>query len=221
MVYKAGIDMVDTFHFIFGCFHAYVVEKNLSNGATAPVCKVGVSVPTRPVAVVSEVWLQPLGGLQVEAALRAGRARRPARSGTPAASLAAADFCGVAAAHPQTEAATSPLGKPQTLGAPAQGTSRPAGAGGAHHRQVAGADESRRPAPPDSAWAALGAPGADDTASEQPGLDGGFQRLVSDPGRAASRSADGAGFVQPVPAGDPAAARPELGAGAPGLWAAF
>src|SRR5437764_13161805 len=96
MVYKAGIDMVDTFHFILGRFQAYVVEKILSSGATAEVCKVGVSVPTRPVAVVSEVWLQPLGGLQVEAALRANRARGPARSGTAAAPLAAADSPGVA-----------------------------------------------------------------------------------------------------------------------------
>src|SRR5262245_56059561 len=69
------IDMGNSFEFISPVLRGHV-KGTLGNGATADVCEVGFEGPTKHVAVVSEVQIQPQERLQVVETFRARRMPR-------------------------------------------------------------------------------------------------------------------------------------------------
>jgi hypothetical protein len=54
-----SIDMGSSFRFIFRRFHVHVVERNVLFGAATAVCEVGIERPTKHVAIVSVVRVEP------------------------------------------------------------------------------------------------------------------------------------------------------------------
>jgi hypothetical protein len=196
------------------------MERPYSGGATAAVCKVGFEGPTKHVAVVWPVWNQPQVRLQMEASLRARRSARTVGSEAVSPTLAAANEREVDEANSAVATAPSELGKSQAASSTGQRIQRAASPGSAYDQQVAQKDEAQWPGPKAySARTAEAAWKADDGWSKQPGMDGGFQRMVSNPRRASSRSADGAGFAQSLSAEYPVVGRSKVGAGAAHLSA--
>ncbi len=215
---KVRQDMGNSFHFTFGPFVGRDLESSYSSGATAAVRKVGFEGPTKHVAVVSVVWDQPQVWLQMEAALRARRATRIVESDTPPPPLATANQPQVAEADSADAPAPPELGKPETAGALGAGIPRATNSDGAHDRALAQADETQPARVAAHSPRSCGEAGKPDCGeARQSGVDGGFQGLVSYPGRAAHRTADGAGPAQPLSAGYLLLARPEVGAGTTGL----
>ena len=215
-----GIDMGNTFHFISRPFHGHVVERTLFCGATVGVCEVGVEGPTKHVAVVSVVWMSRKSGYKWKARFEREGPLRSARSGLSAASFAAANYAGVAEADSAVAPTTSELGQPEAGRSVAEGTSASSGSLCADDRQVAEADETESSsASTFAARATTEARRIDHLSAEQPGVDGGFQRLVSDSEWPAGGTADGAGFVQSLSAGGPIAQGSGLEASPPGLYA--
>jgi hypothetical protein len=178
-----GIDMGNTFHFISRPFYVHVVERTVFCGATVGVCEVGVEGPTKHVAVVPVVWFESQKWLQMEGPVRAGRPLRSARSALSTAWFAATNYAGVAEADSAAAPTTLELGQLEAWSSVAQGTSTSSHPLCADDWQVAEADETQ------SSRAPTFAPGAtteaqriDDLSSQQPRVDSGFQRLVSDSG---------------------------------------
>ncbi len=129
-----------------------------------------------------------------------GRPSRFARSGLSAAPLAASNISGVVKADSRVAAAAPELGKEQagsSTGQRISGSSRPLCS---DDGQVVEADETElSSAPPFCSRTAIEARRLDRCSTEQPGVDRGFQGLVSNWGGPARGTADGAGFVQSLP----------------------
>ena len=196
------------------------MERPYSGGATAAVCKVGFEGPTKHVAVVSVVWNQSQVRLQMEASLRARRSARTVGSEAVSPTLAAANEREVDEANSAVATAPSELGKSQAASSTGQRIQRAASPGSAYDQQVAQKDEAQWPGPKAySARTAEAAWKAHDGWSKQPGMDSGLQRMVSNPRRASSRSADSAGFAQSLSAEYPVVGRSTVGAGAAHLSA--
>src|SRR5580765_1601878 len=217
---KVGIDMGNSFHFISRPFEGHVMEGPYSSGATAAVREVGLEGPTKHVAVVSVVSNQPQVRLQMEASFRTGRSARSAGPATSSEELAWANEPRMVEADAADEAAASQLGKSQTASSIAPGIPRASGSGRAHDWPVAQKDETQPPcSSTDSPRTASETWEVDGGWPEQPGLDGGFQRVVSNPRWAAGGTVDGAGSVQPLSAEYPIVGRSTVGAGATNLYA--
>jgi hypothetical protein len=156
----------------------------------------------------------------MEGPVRAGGPLRSARSALSTALLAAANYAGVAEADSAAAPTTLELGEPEAWSSVAQGTSTPSYSLCTDDRQVAEADETQSSrAPTFASGATTEAQRIDDFSSQQPRVDGGFQRLVSDSGWPAGGTVDGAGYVQSLCAGRPFAEGSELEASPPGLYA--
>ena len=220
---RMGIDMGNSFHFICRPFRGRDMECSYSGGATAAVCEVGIEGPTKHVAVVSVVWHQPQVRLQMEASLRARRSARTVGSEAAAATLAAANKPEVDKANSTIATAPSDLGSSQAASSTGQRIQRAACPGSSYDQQMAQKDEAQwQGTTADSPWTAEEPWKVDGGSSEQPGMDGGFQGMVSNARRASSRSVDGAGFAQSISAEYPVVARSTVGAGATDLsWAVW
>src|SRR5881394_3819592 len=210
-----GIDMGYSFRFSSRPFQGHVMEDSLPGGATTAVREVGFEGPTKHVAVVSVVQVQPKERLQMEAALRAGRAARSLRSEESSASLAATNQWAMGDPNSAFAATASQLGKSQIVGSIGQGLPRSRSSGHAHDWQVAENNETQSPGssafssrPAEEPWS------LDPGGSKQPRMDGGFQRMVSHSRRSSDGAVDGAGFVQPLSAEHPVVARSKVGASA-------
>ena len=213
-----GIDMGNSFPFTSAPFRGHVVERVVCVWAAVEVCKVGVEGPTRHDAIVPGVWIQSQERLQMEGSIRVGGASRSARAESSSAWFAAANFARVVEADSPVAPTISELGQPEACRPIAQRISTSKGALGANDWQVAQAAEIESPRPPQIlARTETAPPGPDRGGSEQPGLDGGLQRLVSDSGRATSGTIDSAGFVQSIFAERPLAEKSELEASEAGL----
>jgi len=212
---RMRIDMGNSFDFISRPFRGRDVEHPYSGGATAAVCEVGVEGPTKHVAVVSVVWNQPQVRLQMETSLRARRSARTLGSEAASATLATANEREVDEANSAIATAPSQLGKSQVASSTGQRIQRAACPGSTNDQQMAQKDEAQRPGTAAySPWTAQEPWKVDGGGSEQPGMDGRLQRMVSNARRASSRSVDGAGFAQSISAEYPAVARSAVGAGA-------
>ena len=194
------------------------MEDPYSSGATAAVREVGLEGPTKLVAVVSVVWNQSQVWLQMEAALRTGRSAGAVGSVPSSWPLASANEREMVEANSANASAASKLGQSQTASSTGPGKQRPRRSGGAHDWGMAQKDETQWPRSsrfspwaPDESWE------VDCGWSKQPGMDGGFQRMVSNARRASGRTVDGARLAQPLSAEYPSVARSSVGAGAANL----
>jgi hypothetical protein len=220
---KAGIDMGNSFQFISRRFHEHVLESNVSCGAAAAVCEVGLEGPTKPVAIVSDFWIEPQEWLQMERTIRTRGPARAVRSLSPSASLAGANFGKMAGPDTKLAPTASKLGKPKAGRSFAARIQAWSDSQRARDWEVAQANETE-PAWP-SPYSA-GSPGKQERTdlahAKQSSLDRGFQRVVSDPGWATSGTLDGTGFVQSLLAGYPIVGGSKLEAGPPdfcgSLW---
>ncbi|HXI53934.1 MAG TPA: hypothetical protein VNH84_20610, partial [Candidatus Saccharimonadales bacterium] len=203
--------MGNTFLLSLRGFHEHVVETDYFFGATASVCEVGFAGRTKHVAIVSVVWNQPSNGLQVDQAFRSRRNSRPSRSKSSATSSAT-----TSAAVVEPSSAIAPqapeLGQQEAGRGIAPDLFEAKSSVGADNRLLAEAVEPEWSASATvSARAAIGTQGFDGGPQEQPSLDGGFQGLVSDPGRKTSGTVDGSRFVQPLSLDGSAPGKPALG----------
>ena len=206
-----GIDMANSFHFTSRPFHGHVLERNVYLGAAAEVCKVGLEGPAKHVAIVSVVWIQSQERLQMESSIRAGGTSRAARSDSLSRPLAAANFAGVVEPDSPVAPTASELGQPEACSSIAQRISASTGSGCADHWQVAQANEIESAlSSTDLARTSTETRSTDGGYTEQSGMDGGFQRLVSDPGWPTSGTVDCTGFVQSIFADSPLVAESEL-----------
>src|SRR5262245_55970515 len=121
-----------------------------------------------------------------------------ARPLAAAASLSPAHSKAVAQSHSADASATSSLGTKEDS-CRAATSPRQSSSGGADDRQVAAADEADATGPSAFAQRAAGAASRfDGSPASQPGVDGGFQRMVSKWQWTASGTTDRAGYVQPI-----------------------
>jgi len=188
-----------TFPFTSGPFPGHVVEKNVRVGAAVEVCEVGLAGPPRHVAIVPVVRIESQERLQMEGSFRIGRATRAAGSVLLSEALAEANFARMVEADSWHASATQDLGQPEACSPIAQRISASQGSGGQNNWQVAQALEIEPPWPPQVLARTAPEPQKiDDGNPEQPCMDGGLQRLVSDPGWPTSGTFDGARFVQSV-----------------------
>ena len=138
--------------------------------------------------------------------------------GVPAPPVAAAYWPGMAGADSPFAAPIPQLGQPETGRWSAKRISRAKGSLCPHHRQMVEANATEPSVGEASPQRAVGALKQVDLGpTEQSGMDGGFQRLVSHAQRPADRTLDRARFVQSTLAEHPFAARSALGAGAAGF----
>src|SRR2546422_1519766 len=82
------MDIAYTFSEFSRSFCVHAMESMLSNRRTSAVCKVGVAGPPNVQGVVSWIWNQPSGWLQVEGAIRGRRPAGPPRPFAPATPFA-------------------------------------------------------------------------------------------------------------------------------------
>jgi len=206
-----GIDMGYSFEFTARPFRGHVVERNVLLGAPAEVCEVGFQGPTKHVAIVSVVRIQSQERLQMEGSIRTGGTLRTARSDVWSRPFAAANFARVVEPDSPVAPTASELGQLEACSSIAQRISASTGPGCADDWQVAQANEveSWRP-PPVLARTAAEPQSADGGYAKQSGMDGGFQRLVSDSRWPTSGTVDGAGFVQSIFADSPHVEESEL-----------
>src|SRR5689334_7963685 len=94
-----SVDMGNTFYFISGHFHDHVVERDKLFGEAIAVCEVGLSGPTKHVAIVSDFPYQSKDWVSMVGAFRSRRSARPARAQRSSASLARSDYGSVGEAH--------------------------------------------------------------------------------------------------------------------------
>src|SRR5262245_18136372 len=211
------IDMGNSFEFISPVLRGHV-KGTLGNGATADVCEVGFEGPTKHVAVVSEVQIQPQERLQVVETFRARRMPRPVRSQAPPAPVAHANEPPMVESTSTSESKPSQLGESQTADRIEQEISRSTHSCGSYDRQMVEANGPRPPrSSPFSARSPTKSWSPDGRWSQQPCLDGGFQRLVSHARWSSGRTLDGAGLVQSLCADDSNVARSKMGARAADL----
>jgi hypothetical protein len=108
-------DMGYTFEFLSPVLLGHV-KDSLKRGATTGVCEVGFPGPTKHVAIVSDVQIQPQERLQVEEPIRARRSPWALRPETPATQLAKANESQMVDPNSVSAAEPSQLGKSQTAG---------------------------------------------------------------------------------------------------------
>ena len=216
-----GIDMGDTIHFLSRAFYGHivhVVERTFLCGAAASICEVGIEGPTKHVAVMSVVRVQSQAGLQMEGPVRAGGKARSARSNAATTWIAPANGVGVADSDSAIAPTPSELGQSEAWSSVAQRISASSCSLCADDRQMVAANEIESPRPTAFAsGAATQAPRVDDRSAQQPGLDGGFQGLVSNARRSARGAVDGAGYVQSLSAERPFDEGSKLAAGSSGF----
>ena len=188
--------MGNSFHFICGLLPRHVVQRNVLGNSAAAVCEVGVEGPTKHVAFVSFVWDQSQEGLQMEATFRARGTSWSSGSASASTSLAATHFARMAGAHPADAPTASELGQSQACGWIAQGISRTTCAGVSDDQQMAESAQAEWVPEPTTPGSATQTQVFDSGSPEQPRLDCGFQRLVSDPGWTAGGTADRPGSFQ-------------------------
>ena len=210
-------DMGYTFAFVSPVLLGHV-KGSSSSGATAGVCEVGFGGPTRHVAIVSEVQIQPQVRLQMEEALRARWMPWALRPEEPALHLAKANKSQMVDPNCAFASGPSQLGKSQTAGWITQEISRSTSSCGPYDWPVSEKDETGSastptysPGPTEKTWS------TDRSSSEQSGMDRGFQRLVPNTRWPTSGAIDGAGFVQSQCAEHSVIARSKMGAGAADL----
>ncbi len=217
MVNTLSQDMVNTFEFISPVLLGHVKGSSAS-GATAGVCEVGFEGPTKHVAIVSDVWIQPHDRLQVEEALRARWVPWALRPEEPAPHLAKANKSQMVDPNCAFASGPSQLGKSQTAGWITQEISRSTSSCGPDDWSVSQENETESASTPThSPGSAEKTWSTDCSSSQQSGLDGGFQRLVPHPRWPASRTIDGARSVQSLCAKHSVIARSKMGAGAADL----
>jgi hypothetical protein len=194
-----GIDMGNTFPFTSRPFRGHVVERILCFGPTVEVCKVGFEGPTKHVGIVPVVRIESQERLQMEGPIRAGGTPRAARANSSSRGFAAANFPRVVEADSTVAPTTSELGQPEACRPIGQRISAAKAPRCADDWQVAQAVEIESSWPPKIlAWPATGPQSTDGGHWEQPRVDGGLQRLVSDSGWPTSRTLDCAGSVQSI-----------------------
>src|SRR5207249_12331151 len=174
---EVGIDMGNSFHFIFPPFEGHVMEGPYSSGATAAVREVGLEGPTKHVAIVSVVSNQPQVRLQMEASLRTRRSAGVVGSAPSSWSLASANEREMVEANSPDAAAPLELGKSQTASSLGQGVQRATRPGGAHDWRVAQKTQTQSPRSSTFSPRAAAEPWrVDGGCSKQSSMDGGFQR---------------------------------------------
>ena len=214
--------MGNTFFVSLGDFPGHAVENYLFGPRAQPLGKTDVASPNTGGGPVPPVGHQPQDGVQVEGTVSAVGWTRFAGSSAPAQAFASPGGAGLDATRPALAAAASALGSQEDSGGVAPPVPAVPGAVRPHDRAVAAAAGVDASAPAAaSRRTGGGAAAADGCPAKQPGVDGGFQRLVADRRRAAGGTADGARLVQPVPAGGLAAARSAVVAGASRVYAAI
>jgi hypothetical protein len=203
--------MGNTFHFISGHFQGHVVERDLLFGEAAAVREVGSEGPSKHVAFVSGLWNQSQDWISVEGTFRARRSSRSPRSKLSSAPLSWPNFGDVGEANSPDTATPPKLGEQKVGGSIAPGLREKGIAGCPHDWRLAQAPAAQPSPPPTfSARSRVEARWLDQGGPKQSGLDGGFQRLVSNCGRPASRAIDRTRSVQPLPAGGLLVEGPEL-----------
>src|ERR1035437_8382307 len=190
--------MGNTFGDKAGIFGGYVVEDYLcgwgavssGDGAASEGKVGGANLPGGPD--------QPQDGLQVVEAVYGSGPERVAGPGATSAASAATNAKEVGRADSAVAASAAVLGAQDAAGGAAAALGR-SGAQRSNDGAVAAAvgdSASWAATSPSGVWVAP--TGADGGAAGQPGLDGGFQGVVSDWGGAARGPADGAGPLQSV-----------------------
>jgi len=219
---KVSIDMGNSFRFISRRFWGRDMEHLYSGGATDAVCEVGLEGPTEHVAVVPVFRYQSQVRLQMEAALRVGGGAGTDGSNAPSASLAQANKPGVVETSSAVATTSSELGQSQTAGSIGQAVPRARRSGGADDWRMAQEAEAQSPCSsafleraPHPAWE------VDGGQAEQPSMDRGLQRVVSDARWKAGGTVDGPRSAQPLCAEHPVVARPKVGARETNLPASF
>ena len=178
--------MGNSFHFISGPFHGHVVERNLLFGKAAAVCEIGSEGPTKHVAIVSGLQNQSQDWVSVEGSFRARRAPRAPRSKLSSAPLSWPNLGGLGEANSPDTSTPQKLGEQKVGGSIAHSLWNKGIAGGSHDWRLAQADGAQpSPSPTFSTRSRVQSRWFDEVGPKQPGLDGGFQRLVSDRRRAA------------------------------------
>ena len=192
--------------------------------AKVAVCEIGVQGPTQLQRTVPTIWIEPQSRLQVDQALRTGRASRFEGPISQAAAKSAADGPPMVEADSPIVSPPSQLGQSQAGGMLAQGASKGAQTVYSDSQQLAQTDgpESAEMPAADSPWPSLEAVQTDRSATVQPRVDSRFQGLVSHPGRLSYRTADSTRSVQSLWVEHSPVEGPELGASStgvlPALW---
>ena len=200
-----------------GIFHGYVVEDYLCSWGAMSFGDGSASEGKVGCANLSGVSDQPQDGLQVvEAVYGTGPGRVAGPVATTAAS-AATNAKEVGRADSAIAASAAALGSQEAAGGAAAALGR-RGAQRPNDGAVAAAvgDSASRAATPPSG-VCVAPTSADGGAARQPGLDGGFQGVVSDWGGATSGPPDRAGPLQSVWVGREDIGRSKLAAGAWGV----
>ena len=203
------------------------MENMLSNWGTNSVCKVGSAGPRDVRGTVWPLWHQPDGGIQMEEAISSRGSERSQRPFAASSLFAQPDQPTLGEMDSTVAAATSHVGRAQSFGLAQKRVSSSPFAIGTNDCHLPQDHEADQGAATPAAWSVGKSSAPDASQASQSSLDSGFQRVVSNWRRAANRTIDRAGFVQPLWLGGSAVEKPTMEAGAggyeklvPTLWTA-
>ena len=199
-------------------FHVYDVENHFDYWRAAAFCKRGAQGPETCCSIVSVVWGQPSRGLQVAQAICRRGAAWIERSVATAARIAEALGTRMGETIAPGPAAAPEVGRKKDCGLLAARLSPGSEGHSSHDRSlVEPIGVGAAFAPPILARSKHRARCVDSAQTQQPSVDGGFQRVVPHTGWSPDRAVDGARFVEPICSGGSPFARSELVAGPKGF----